>query len=374
MLPTFIGPSYNLESRPASVQRTVNLVPVPLEPGNERSGWVFRDVPGLVEAVSEWDTSEPPPAAPVAGFYGLVNSGTASYTTWNVFQPNESGGTFPLDSSELGAVYEAQDAFVLASGAGAPNTFETATVTTDDSLTQVVTDPSTGLDVIITATTGGVASVAPGSVDAGARYSTAWSNAGVVTPSDGGSRFLRVVTNGAVVGFDFDEPMCGFGLYLIDYLDFGGTCTWRFFNGASEVFSQVVTPVDADGFTLDPVVRDGSVGFIGYVSNSTAAPFDSVTLTFSATASDRTGFDNIFQATLAGRPNLSLASGSTVQFTDTSTGSPTSWLWNFGDSTTSTLQNPTKTYSSPGTYTVTLTATNAGGSDGETRTGYIVVS
>ncbi len=49
-----IGPTYNLESRPASVQRTVNLVPVPLEPGNERTGWVFKDVPGLVEAVSEW--------------------------------------------------------------------------------------------------------------------------------------------------------------------------------------------------------------------------------------------------------------------------------------------------------------------------------
>lgn len=47
MQPPFVGPSYNLESRPASVQRTINLVPVPLEPGNERSGWGFEDVPGL---------------------------------------------------------------------------------------------------------------------------------------------------------------------------------------------------------------------------------------------------------------------------------------------------------------------------------------
>lgn len=45
----FIGPSYNLESRPASVQRTINMVPVPLEPGNERAPWVFKDVPGLVQ-------------------------------------------------------------------------------------------------------------------------------------------------------------------------------------------------------------------------------------------------------------------------------------------------------------------------------------
>lgn len=44
-----IGPSYNLESRPASVQRTINMMPVPLEPGNERTAWVFKDVPGLSE-------------------------------------------------------------------------------------------------------------------------------------------------------------------------------------------------------------------------------------------------------------------------------------------------------------------------------------
>jgi hypothetical protein len=46
--PPFVGPSYNLDSRPASVQRTVNLIPVPQEPGNERTSWVFKDAPGLV--------------------------------------------------------------------------------------------------------------------------------------------------------------------------------------------------------------------------------------------------------------------------------------------------------------------------------------
>ncbi|TFV68758.1 PKD domain-containing protein, partial [Blastococcus sp. CT_GayMR19] len=53
----------------------------------------------------------------------------------------------------------------------------------------------------------------------------------------------------------------------------------------------------------------------------------------------------------------------TVSFTDTSTGSPTSWAWNFGDSGTATTQNPSHTYSTAGTYQVTLTATNAGGSN-----------
>lgn len=48
MQPPFVGPSYDLESRPASVQRTINLVPVMLEPGNERAGWAFEDVPGFL--------------------------------------------------------------------------------------------------------------------------------------------------------------------------------------------------------------------------------------------------------------------------------------------------------------------------------------
>jgi hypothetical protein len=44
----WVGPSYTLRSRTADVQRTVNMIPLPLEPGNERSGWRFKDIPGLV--------------------------------------------------------------------------------------------------------------------------------------------------------------------------------------------------------------------------------------------------------------------------------------------------------------------------------------
>jgi len=64
----------------------------------------------------------------------------------------------------------------------------------------------------------------------------------------------------------------------------------------------------------------------------------------------------------------------TVVFTDASTNSPTSWAWTFGDGGTSALQNPSHTYTTAGTYTVVLTATNAYGSDSETKTGYITAS
>ncbi len=51
----------------------------------------------------------------------------------------------------------------------------------------------------------------------------------------------------------------------------------------------------------------------------------------------------------------------TVQFTDTSTNTPTSWLWSFGDGTTSFDPSPTHTYAVAGTYLVTLIVTNAAG-------------
>ena len=64
----------------------------------------------------------------------------------------------------------------------------------------------------------------------------------------------------------------------------------------------------------------------------------------------------------------------TVAFSDLSTGGPTSWAWSFGDGATSTSQNPTHEYGTAGSYTVSLTTSNAGGVDTETKIGYIVVS
>jgi PKD repeat protein len=60
-----------------------------------------------------------------------------------------------------------------------------------------------------------------------------------------------------------------------------------------------------------------------------------------------------------------------ITFTDRSSGTPDTWLWDFGDGGSSTEQNPVHTYTVPGTYTVTMTATNAFGSSEKTRTGYI---
>ena len=64
----------------------------------------------------------------------------------------------------------------------------------------------------------------------------------------------------------------------------------------------------------------------------------------------------------------------TVHFTDQSTGSPTAWEWAFGDGSNSTETNPVHTYNKSGIYSVTLTTSNANGSNVLTKTGYIAVS
>ena len=63
-----------------------------------------------------------------------------------------------------------------------------------------------------------------------------------------------------------------------------------------------------------------------------------------------------------------------VAFTDLSSGSVTSWQWNFGDGTTATSPNPVKNYFTAGNYNVTLTVTGATGNDTEVKNNYINVT
>ena len=63
----------------------------------------------------------------------------------------------------------------------------------------------------------------------------------------------------------------------------------------------------------------------------------------------------------------------TVDFSDLSQGAVSSVSWSFGDGASSTLEDPSHTYTQPGTYTVSLTAVGAGGTDTEAKTGFITV-
>jgi PKD repeat protein len=105
-----------------------------------------------------------------------------------------------------------------------------------------------------------------------------------------------------------------------------------------------------------------------YINLKAYSTFSGVSLTGSYTA----GSTNT-----APTANFSFTtSGLTATFTDASTDAQnniTSRSWNFGDGTTSTATNPTKTYAAAGTYTVTETVTDAGGLTG-TKSSSVTVS
>ena len=63
-----------------------------------------------------------------------------------------------------------------------------------------------------------------------------------------------------------------------------------------------------------------------------------------------------------------------VTFSNTTTGSVTSWAWNFGDGTSSTAQHPSHTYSATGTYTGEPYGDGARGGHTATKTNFITVT
>lgn len=98
-----------------------------------------------------------------------------------------------------------------------------------------------------------------------------------------------------------------------------------------------------------------------------ASPASSNTLVMSVTGPPRSDFS---------ASSRSVCTGGSISFSDLSLLSPTSWSWSFpgGTPSSSSAQNPNVTYSTAGTYAVTLTASNGFGT-GTTmsRTGYITV-
>lgn len=156
----------------------------------------------------------------------------------------------------------------------------------------------------------------------------------------------------------------------------GGTRQSTVGGGGSIVMSNVF----GSGSVPDPISWSGSTTIdqldVFYSSSYTTSGW-SGSATITSVEVEGTG-DNPFTGLSECPPVASFtmdtdsgAAPLAVSFTDTSTGTPTSWLWDFGDGETSTAQNPSHEYSEAGTYTVTLTATNADGSDDATDTVFV---
>lgn len=107
-------------------------------------------------------------------------------------------------------------------------------------------------------------------------------------------------------------------------------------------------------------------------SYTAAGPY-TVTLTniyasCTTTATTTINIGSALVPTFTASPTTACQAPLSVQFTDQTAPTPTLWTWDFGDgSAQSNQQNPLHTYSSTGTFDVTLTATTAAGCTGSTK-------
>jgi PKD repeat protein len=157
----------------------------------------------------------------------------------------------------------------------------------------------------------------------------------VVSPSLLAGASANVTTGAAPLTVDFSGTTTG-GLGPFIY-------AWNFGDGqTSPAQNPTHTFAAAGTYTVSLTVTDANL------ARASAAPLTiSVFVPLSATASSgpRSGdapFDVAFSGAAAGGVG------------------PYGYAWNFGDGATSTAQNPSHTYSSPGTYSVGLTVTDSG--------------
>lgn len=138
------------------------------------------------------------------------------------------------------------------------------------------------------------------------------------------------------------------------------TCTWDFGDGATATGTLVSHTYRSPGdFTITLAATKGAFS-------------DTETKTGLVTAEPPPVFPGMPSAAFTAL-QVSGPAPLAVQFLDQSVGIPSTWLWSFGDGKQSTVASPVHQYLVPGTYTVTLTITNAYGSDTETKTAYVTV-
>ncbi len=209
-------------------------------------------------------------------------------------------------------------------------------------------------------------------------YSTYWGGSGVtnggyaITIDGSGDAYVAGTTNSANFPV-INGTTASAGGFVAKFAP-GGTALYSTVisgGGGSPIFSGIAVNDQGDavvggwcGGTQYPVVgsayqttnraSNSYTGILSILTDAPAAP----TTAFSVNVTN-------------GTAPLSVA------FTDASTGDAiTARAWDFQDDGTvdSTETNPTFTYAATGNYTVNLTVTNAGGSDSETKTGYITVA
>lgn len=154
---------------------------------------------------------------------------------------------------------------------------------------------------------------------------------------------------------------------LFTYNSTGGTPTswyWDFGDGINSKHARTATHT-----FKKPGTYDVSLTVTNFAGNSTLKKSNYITVTPPQAPIAEFFSPEVYHADTYGGSIPT----KNVSFVDNSTGSPTYWLWDFGDGNTSTEQNPTHVYDVGGGYTVNLTVKNDLGSNTTSKYGYVLV-
>lgn len=284
--------------------------------------------------------------------------GTPSYTVnWLVDGANAGTGTQFVFQRATAKVYTVQ---ATASDSGGSNaSSNTVNVTVSATPPPTITVNPTSASITTAETKTFTATVADGT----APYTITW--------IDDGSGATLQTSTGQVSTYVFPTSPAGEYSIHAHVVDNGGQQA----NSASVPITVIAVisgttpsaPMSLDAgtyeITVQPQIVIGGVtyNFLRWEDNSTSNPR---TLVLSAdttvTATYQPNVPNL-TAEANGPYSAHITDSIGVYFAGSATGgvAPYSWLWNFGDGFTSTLQNPTHKYASAGTYTATLTVTDS---------------
>ncbi len=145
----------------------------------------------------------------------------------------------------------------------------------------------------------------------------------------------------------------------------GGSLRWRYEHGGSLIDLPVV-------MALDGTIYVTSAACIYALNSSAEGPARSSWPMFQHDQG-HTGAADVSRGAFFYATPTSGSAPLTVRFKDKSVGEIRSWLWDFGDGSTSTRRNPSHTYLKAGRYTVGLTVTGSPGEDVETKKRFILV-
>jgi PKD repeat protein len=139
-----------------------------------------------------------------------------------------------------------------------------------------------------------------------------------------------------------------------------------YYGQSSENYTASVDVGNVTFYTLSGL-QDGKIYYITATS-------------YTASGEESDFADEFITTTDAAAPVASFTAAPTtgiaplpVAFTDASTGAMTGRQWTFGDGTSSSAQHPAHTYSTPGTYAVSLTVSGPGGAHTHTRPNLVTV-